>query len=114
TGIVWALWHYPLILSTEYTNIPMQIFLPLFTAGIVISAFVYGQIRKFTQSVWPAVIMHGVANTVAFSIIDNQLFSFDNKILFYISPESATTIGLWILLSFLLFQYGKKRTNGSV
>ncbi len=45
-GVIWALWHFPLILSTDYTTMPYFIFLPLFVIGVVVAAIVYGQLRK--------------------------------------------------------------------
>ena len=104
-GLIWAVWHFPLILSTDYTDIPLKFFLPIFTIGVITAAIVYGQIRKYSQSVWPAVIMHGIANTIAFSIIDQQLIVFNNKLLVYLAPESVLVIVLWLLFSWWLLRY---------
>lgn len=111
-GFIWAVWHFPLILSTDYTEIPLKFFLPLFTIGVMIAAIVYGQIRKYTQSVWPAVIMHGIANTVAFSIIDKQLIIFNNKLLVYLSPESVLAIVVWLFFSWWLLRYKSSCEQG--
>ncbi|MBA7631539.1 hypothetical protein ES703_39071 [subsurface metagenome] len=108
-GLIWAVWHFPLILSTDYTDIPLQFFLPIFTIGVTIAAIVYGQIRKYSQSVWPAVIMHGIANTIAFSIIDKQLIVFNNKLLAYLSHESVLVIVLWLLFSWWLLRCKSSR-----
>jgi membrane protease YdiL (CAAX protease family) len=108
-GLIWAVWHLPLILTTDYTDIPLQFFLPIFTVGIIIAAIVYGQIRKYSQSVWPAVIMHGVANTIAFAIIDKQLIAFNNKLLVYLSPESVLVIVLWVFLGWWLLRCKSSR-----
>lgn len=110
-GLIWVVWHLPLILTTDYTDIPLQVFLPIFTIGIMIAAIVYGQIRKYSQSVWPAVIMHGVANTIAFAIIDKQLIVFNNKLLVYLSPESVLVIVLWLLFGWWLLRCKNSRTQ---
>lgn len=111
-GLIWAVWHFPLILTTDYTDIPLQFFLPIFTIGIIIAATVYGQIRKYTQSVWPAVIMHGIANTIAFSIIEKQLIVFNNKLLVFLSPESVLVIILWLFLCWWLLRCKSSREQG--
>ena len=108
-GLIWAVWHFPLILSTDYTDIPLKFFLPIFTIGVMIAAIVYGQIRKYSQSVWPVVIMHGIANTIAFSIIDQRLIVFHNKLLVYLAPESALVIVLWLLFGWWLLRYKSSR-----
>ncbi|UCD85096.1 MAG: CPBP family intramembrane metalloprotease [Deltaproteobacteria bacterium] len=107
-GLIWAVWHFPLILSTDYTDIPLKFFLPVFTIGVMIAAIVYGQIRKYSQSVWPVVIMHGIGNTVAWAIVDKQLIVFKNKLFANISPESVFTIILWSFFSWWLLKYNKK------
>ncbi len=32
-GLLWGVWHFPLILGSDYTTVPLPIFLPLFSAG---------------------------------------------------------------------------------
>ena len=103
-GLIWAVWHLPLILTTDYTDTALSIFLPIFTIGVIIAAIVYGQIRKFSQSVWPAVIMHGIANTIAFAIIDKQLIVFNDKLLIYLAPESILVILLWLCFGWWLLR----------
>ena len=108
-GLIWAVWHLPLILATDYTDIPLVIFWPLFVVGVTVAAIVYGQVRKASGSVWPAVLMHGIANALAFGIIDNDLMTFNNKVLAYIAPESILTIVLWAGLGWLLLRNAQSR-----
>lgn len=97
-GFIWAIWHFPLILSTSYTEIPYSIFFPIFVLGVIAAAVVYGQVRKISGSVWTAVVMHGVANAVAWSLIETDLITIDNKLLANIAPESILMIVLWMAL----------------
>lgn len=94
-GFIWAIWHFPLILSTNYTEINVAIFLPIFVIGVMVSAVAYGQLRKVSGTVWTSVLMHGVANTVAWAIIQNKLITINNKVLANITPESVLMILLW-------------------
>lgn len=110
-GLIWAVWHFPLILATDYTEVPLAVFLPLFVIGVVVAAVVYGQVRKASDTVWTAVLTHGIANALAFAIIDNNLMTFSNKVLAYIAPESVLTIVLWGLMGWWLLRYTRSRAN---
>lgn len=103
-GLIWALWHFPLILSTDYTSIPLGFFLPIFVVGVTVTAVVYGQMRKASGTVWTSVLMHGVGNAFVWAIIQNNLITINNKLLANISPEgiimmvSFGLIGSWLFL----------------
>lgn len=104
-GIVWALWHIPLILSTPYTEIPYWMFLPAFVIGVTIAAVVYGQLRKHSGTVWPAVLMHGVANTVAWALLQTNAVTVQDKVLANFTPESVLMIAVWgVLAAWLAYQ----------
>lgn len=104
-GLIWAIWHFPLIFSTDYTEIQYALFLPIFVIGVTITAIVYGQLRKVSGTVWTSVLMHGSANTVAWTIIQNNSITFNSKLLAYIAPESILMILLWGILSWwMLFR----------
>lgn len=106
-GFVWAFWHFPLIFSTDYTQVPLAIFLPMFVLGVMVSAIVYGQLRKTSGTVWTSVLMHGTANTVVWAIIQSDSLTFNNKMLAYIAPESFLIILLWGALSWWMLSRRK-------
>jgi membrane protease YdiL (CAAX protease family) len=110
-GLIWAVWHFPLILATDYTDVQLGVFLPLFVIGVVVAAIVYGQVRKASNTVWTAVLMHGVANALAFGIVADDLMRFSNKVLAYIAPESVLTIVVWGLMGWWLLRYTRSRAN---
>jgi membrane protease YdiL (CAAX protease family) len=63
SGLVWAAWHMPLILLTPVFPVGNKLIsLPLFVATVVTASFVYGYLRIYTGSVWPASIAHSVHN----------------------------------------------------
>jgi uncharacterized protein len=63
SGLVWATWHMPLILLTPVFPVGNKwISLPLFYGTVVAASFVYGYLRLYTGSVWPASIAHAVHN----------------------------------------------------
>lgn len=108
-GVIWSIWHFPLILSTDYTDISFVIFFPLFIIGVLVMALVYGQLRKHSKTVWTPVLLHGIGNAFIWAIIKNNFFTFNNKMLAYIAPESVFSIVLCGLIAFwLIVLYNKK------
>jgi membrane protease YdiL (CAAX protease family) len=70
SGLIWAVWHLPLILSGSYASGPS----PLLSAALFIFtvlgiALVAGVLRLRSGSVWPAIVLHAAWN----SIIQNPL-----------------------------------------
>jgi membrane protease YdiL (CAAX protease family) len=63
SGLVFATWHMPLILLTTVFPVGNKVIsLPLFYATVVAASFVYGYLRLYTGSVWPASLAHAVHN----------------------------------------------------
>ena len=63
SGLVFAIWHMPLILLTPFFPVGNKLIsLPLFVATVVAASFVYGYLRLYTGSVWPASLAHAVHN----------------------------------------------------
>ena len=112
-GVIWALWHFPLILSTDYTTMPYLIFLPLFVIGVVVAAIVYGQLRKHSGTVWTAVLMHGAGNTVAWAILQSNLVTIQDKVLANITPESLFVMIIWGALGWWLLSSRKAARVGA-
>ena len=94
-GSIWALWHFPLILATPYTALPYALFFPLFVIAVIVTAIVYGQLRKASGTVWTAVLMHGIANTFGGAILQTNFLTVHNKLLANFAPESMLSILLW-------------------
>jgi membrane protease YdiL (CAAX protease family) len=63
SGLVFATWHMPLILLTPVFPVGNKLIsLPLFYGSVVAASFVYGYLRLYTGSVWPASLAHAVHN----------------------------------------------------
>jgi membrane protease YdiL (CAAX protease family) len=63
SGLVFATWHMPLILLTPHFPVGNKVIsLPLFYATVVAASFVYGYLRLYSGSVWPASLAHAVHN----------------------------------------------------
>lgn len=62
-GLLWAVWHFPLILiSGSYHPGADLAFLALFTATLVALTFISNELRMATGSAWPSTILHGAHN----------------------------------------------------
>jgi membrane protease YdiL (CAAX protease family) len=84
SGLIWAVWHFPLILSGAYASGPF----PILSAGLFIFtttgiALVAGVLRLRSGSVWPAIVLHAAWN----SIIQNP---FDRS---SVGPDGALWVG---------------------
>ena len=109
-GVVWALWHFPLVLSTAYTEIPYAIFFPLFVIAILLTAIVYGQLRKRSGTIWTSVVMHGIGNAFGWAIIQNNLLTIHNTLLANPVPESILSIvTIGILAWWMLYKKPKSQ-----
>jgi membrane protease YdiL (CAAX protease family) len=63
SGLVFATWHMPLIFLTPVFPIGNELIsVPLFYATVVAASFVYGYLRLYAGSVWPASLAHAVHN----------------------------------------------------
>lgn len=63
TGLIWASWHVPLIVFSDYNNgTPVWYGLLCFYAMVMAMSFVMAWFRLKSGSVWPAAIMHGAHN----------------------------------------------------
>jgi len=63
-GLLWATWHQALIFLTpvDFPRGNLLLFFPLFYGTVVAASFIYGYLRIYTGSVWPASIGHSVHN----------------------------------------------------
>lgn len=65
SGVVWAVWHLPLVVSGQYAAGPSRaLSAVVFVLTVVGIGFVMGWMRLTTGSVWPAVVLHAVWNAV--------------------------------------------------
>lgn len=103
-GVLWGIWHFPLIMSSEYTTVPLIIFLPLFVLGTIMLAFVFGQMRKASGSVWPAVLLHGIANTMGYAILEGNFITYNNEIMGNIAPGGILIVIIFGFISFWIMR----------
>ncbi|MFT4093157.1 MAG: type II CAAX endopeptidase family protein [Niabella sp.] len=69
TGIIWAVWHYPILLFADYNSgTPAWYALTCFTVLVVSISFIYTWFRIKSGSLWTGVILHASHNLYIQSI----------------------------------------------
>lgn len=87
SGVVWGLWHVPLILSGQYAAGPLPALSALlFVAGIIPEAYLAARVRVASGSIWPAVALHASWNAVVQGPFDG----------YTAAGNAARTDSIWI------------------
>lgn len=64
-GLIWGLWHTPLILAGQYAAGPsVALSALIFLISVTAMSIVFGQLRLATGSIWPAIVLHASWNSV--------------------------------------------------
>lgn len=94
TGLIWTLWHVPLIIFSNYnSDAPVGFALVCFLVLIMNLSFIMTWFRLKSGSVWPAAIMHGSHN-LFIQVIFTPLTSERGKITAYAIDEFGFMIPL--------------------
>jgi membrane protease YdiL (CAAX protease family) len=100
SGLVWAVWHYPLIMFApglfDFSGLQLYFTLPMFTLSLIAVSVVLGWIRLKTGSVWPAVIAHGSHNSFTLTFLN------DMTVQSGVTPYIASEVGIGLLLTWTI------------
>jgi membrane protease YdiL (CAAX protease family) len=73
-GIVWALYHLPLILFSDYnSSAPIAFAVVIFSISAIARSFLHNWFRARSGSVWPNVILHASHNTFFNHVYDTLM-----------------------------------------
>ena len=87
SGLIWASWHVPMIVSGQYAAGPMPFLSAILFVGSIVSAgYVIARVRLESGSVWPAILLHGSWN----ALIQG---SFDK---FTVGGGASHTTSIWV------------------
>jgi CAAX protease family protein len=85
-GAIWALWHYPDILFFGYNaGTPPLFALTCFSIALIGSGVLLSWLRLASNSIWPAIIFHGVHNSIIWRAFDHATGR--SAITVYVSTE---------------------------
>ena len=70
SGLIWAVWHYPLMLILYWGLGPAALVSTLagFTASIVAMAYISNFVYERTQSIALCILLHALNNTISFTV----------------------------------------------
>jgi membrane protease YdiL (CAAX protease family) len=72
SGLIWGLWHIPLILGGVYVaGSNPYVTAVLFMVSVTSLGFVIARMRLETGSIWPAIALHGAWNTIIQGAFDS-------------------------------------------
>ncbi|MGE0443296.1 MAG: CPBP family intramembrane glutamic endopeptidase [Gemmatimonadales bacterium] len=87
SGLIWGLWHTPLILSGQYATGPNRwLSAGLFLLSVAGAGVLIGWLRLRSGSVWPAVLAHGSWNVVIQGVFNRAT----------VGAEPGGAAALWI------------------
>lgn len=71
SGLIWAAWHYPVLLGADYNaGTPPIYALACFTLMVVGAGIITAWLRMASGSIWPCVIWHAAHNTLVQAVLD--------------------------------------------
>lgn len=71
SGLIWGVWHLPLLLSgLYYTGPNVYLSALLFMVAVTVLAWFYAQLRLSTGSIWPTIVLHGAGNAILHNVFD--------------------------------------------
>jgi uncharacterized protein len=100
SGFLWAFWHIPLIILTDYgSTAPVWFSIPVFIINITCLGVIAAYLRIKTKSLWPPVLLHASHNFFLFGFL-NQMVS-DTYPLQFFTGECGIAITVPLLASAL-------------
>ncbi|MDF2697698.1 MAG: amino terminal protease family protein [Labilithrix sp.] len=87
SGLVWGVWHVPLIVTGQYASGPHPLLSAfLFLVSIVAAGYLAAHLRCTSGSVWPAIAFHSAWNSIIQGAFDGATAG----------ASSARTTSIWI------------------
>ena len=105
SGLIWGLWHVPLILGGVYLAGP-----PRFVAALLwmvtatAFSFVFARLRLATGSVWPAIALHSAWNAIIQAAFDPASKGAGAELWI---GESGILVALTMVVAAVVFSYGR-------
>jgi membrane protease YdiL (CAAX protease family) len=101
SGLVWGLWHAPLIVSGQYASGPHPLLsVGLFVVGIVAGGYVFAWLRLSSGSIWPCIWGHGAWNAIIQGAFDKS--TADTSM--WVGESGVLTAGMLVLFAVVLYK----------
>ncbi len=111
SGLIWAIWHFPLIITGQYQGgTPIYYRLLMFTLEVILITAIMAYIRFKSDNIWPAIILHSSHNYFDQLICQPLTDSSKSAYSAYLVGETGF-ISIICILIIVIFLY-VKRKNG--
>ncbi|MCA9934982.1 MAG: CPBP family intramembrane metalloprotease [Ardenticatenaceae bacterium] len=115
TGFIWAGWHIPYYLYfldkevlTSHTPLSIPVFILSAFLVLPFHALAYGELRLLSGSVWPAWLLHNVANAISLSLVSGGFMILKRNfagVLLSPGTEGILSSLLMGLIGLILYRY---------
>jgi glucan phosphoethanolaminetransferase (alkaline phosphatase superfamily) len=104
TGLIWAVWHYPLIIysNVRLGNTPLAYSLVCFTVFAVGLSFAAAWLRLKSGSIWTAALLHGSHNAFMLHVF-NILTTDSGNTWLLLGEYGAVTAAMGLILALLFW-----------
>lgn len=110
SGLIWSLWHYPLIIFSGYHGgTPVLYSLVCFTLMVTGTSFAYAWLRLISGSVWTGMFLHGMHNHFVQDFFDP--LTSDTGITSYIIGEFGAALAVAGIIVAFIFWKLRHRLN---
>jgi membrane protease YdiL (CAAX protease family) len=112
-GIVWAVWHYPVLLFADYNAGTSPAFaLTCFTLMVLAASFIWGWLRLKSGSLWTSAILHASHNAFIQVIFDGMTKPVGRTL--YITTEfgAGLVVTMWVAAVYFWTRRGEVTSQG--
>ena len=114
SGVIWAVWHYPLLIFGQYNNgTPSWYGLLCFTVMVVSGSFIYTWYRLKSGSLWTGVMLHASHNLFIQSFFTPMTFDTGNTA-WYTDEFGAVMPAVSLLLAIYFWAQHRKLVISAV
>ena len=114
-GFIWALWHLPYLdlMIRSYSQLSFWVAFPLMFIGIVVTAFVYGEIRLRSSTVWTVVLLHAIGNSITNPLLSMNIIKLVSGKEYIAAPmiDNIAYIVLMFIVGGILYRLNFKIEN---
>jgi hypothetical protein len=109
SAVIWALYHYPIILFAGYhSDAPLWFGIVMFTIAIFGFSLIAGWLRLKSGSLWTAALLHASHNFFIQAVFDRMTLNFG------LAPYITTEFGVGVALAYALIAFYYWRRRGEV